>query len=308
MTMDMCSHLMRVRVNINHDMNTGPATNNTIKFVCDKCGQLNQIEGSYDPSTYTLRLRYAECKHCGHPRHATTVPSGYFKCITCHVVYKWFKHWQPVADQAPPESESGEKRSARVNDMCSNCYMRSRRKEQKEGGYIRLAAFLTTLIFPMFLFPIFTVDLRVPEPVVHTVGRVDFPGTIFHESYAGPLVGVGDYIYVNLKNMEITLYHDDMSVLKFPVLSIRAIGSKFDTPKGLFKIGTKEQLHFSSIGHVWMPYSMQFSGDFFIHGWPYYPDGTPVPQGYSGGCVRLSDEVAKAVYEFASIGMPVLIE
>lgn len=129
-----------------------------------------------------------------------------------------------------------------------------------------------------------------------------------YETHDGPLVGVSDYIYVNLKAMEITLYRGDMIWKRFPVRSIRAIGSKYDTPKGLFSILTKEPNHFSSIGHVWMPYSMEFDGDFFIHGWPYYPDGTPVPQGYSGGCVRLSDDVAKEVYDFATIGMPVLID
>ena len=96
-------------------MKTGPATNSTIKFVCEKCGQLNEIEGSYNPVTFTLRLRYAECKHCGHPRQETTVPSGYFKCGECHVVYKRFKHWRPAKGK------------------CLTCYMRLWRKKQKKG-------------------------------------------------------------------------------------------------------------------------------------------------------------------------------
>ena len=54
-----------------------------------------------------------------------------------------------------------------------------------------------------------------------------------------------------------------------------------------------------------MPYSMQFFGNFFIHGWPYYPDGTDVNEGYSGGCIRLTTEDAEQVYKFADYGTAV---
>lgn len=56
-----------------------------------------------------------------------------------------------------------------------------------------------------------------------------------------------------------------------------------------------------------MPFSMQFEGNFFIHGWPYYPDGTSVGSSYSGGCIRLSNEDAKDLYNKIKIGTPVLV-
>jgi D-alanyl-D-alanine carboxypeptidase len=52
---------------------------------------------------------------------------------------------------------------------------------------------------------------------------------------------------------------------------------------------------------------MQFSGNFFIHGWPYYPDGTPVASTFSGGCVRMSTEDAGALYELIPVRTPVLV-
>jgi hypothetical protein len=52
---------------------------------------------------------------------------------------------------------------------------------------------------------------------------------------------------------------------------------------------------------------MTFQGNFFIHGWPYHPDGTPVATAFSGGCIRLADEDAKTVYDLAEVGMPVLV-
>lgn len=151
------------------------------------------------------------------------------------------------------------------------------------------------------------VEVPTPPVTAAIVAPAMIPEPI-KEIPKGPLETNKDYIYVNRDAMEITLYRDNVEYKKFPVLSIRRIGSKFDTPTGQFEILSKEPNHFSSIGHVWMPYSMQFHGDFFIHGWPYYPDGTPVAKGYSGGCVRLSDEVSKEVYGFAVLGMPVLIE
>ncbi|MDO8183474.1 MAG: serine hydrolase, partial [bacterium] len=67
-----------------------------------------------------------------------------------------------------------------------------------------------------------------------------------------------------------------------------------------YQVLPKEENHFSSIGQVWMPWSMQFFGNFFIHGWPYDERGQPVPEGYSGGCIRLSTNDAEAVYNFAT--------
>ncbi len=84
-------------------------------------------------------------------------------------------------------------------------------------------------------------------------------------------------------------------------------GSWWETPSGFYKILLKEVNKFSSIGGVWMPYSMQFFGNFFIHGWPYYPNGKPVASSYSGGCIRLSTDDAKEIFNFAYKNMPVLI-
>lgn len=117
----------------------------------------------------------------------------------------------------------------------------------------------------------------------------------------------GRSIVVDLDAMTVRLYEGDQQVNKFRVLSKGREGTFWETPQGEYEIRHKVVNHFSSIGEVWMPYSMQFYGNFFIHGWPYDKDGTPVPAGYSGGCIRLATEDAKVVYEFASIGTPLYI-
>jgi hypothetical protein len=105
-------------------------------------------------------------------------------------------------------------------------------------------------------------------------------------------------VYADLGAMTISLYENGQVVQELPIQSVGREGTAWQTPLGTFDMNYKEQNHFSSLGHVWMPYSMQFFGNYFIHGWPYYSDGTPVPKGYSGGCIRLNTPDSEIVYNF----------
>ncbi|MBI4034076.1 MAG: L,D-transpeptidase family protein [Candidatus Brennerbacteria bacterium] len=115
------------------------------------------------------------------------------------------------------------------------------------------------------------------------------------------------FVEAGLRQMRITLYRDGEAVGQFPILSKGREGSWWETPSGKYAVLSKEVNHFSSIGKVWMPWSVQFYGNFFIHGWPYYSDGTPVAKTYSGGCIRLSSEDAREVFNFVDEDTPVLV-
>lgn len=115
------------------------------------------------------------------------------------------------------------------------------------------------------------------------------------------------FIEADLRAMRLTLYENGAAGKTMEILTKGKERSWWETPTGDYKVLGKSVNAFSSIGNVWMPYSIQFYGNYFIHGWPYYDDGTPVPQGYSGGCIRLSTEDAKAVFYFAEKEMPVLV-
>lgn len=114
-------------------------------------------------------------------------------------------------------------------------------------------------------------------------------------------------IAADLTNMKLYLFENGHATATLDILSKGKRGSRWETPTGLYKIESKEKDHFSSIGEVHMPYSMQFFGNFFVHGWPYYPGGEPVPEGYSGGCIRLSTEDAEKVFEFVKRGTPIFV-
>jgi hypothetical protein len=116
-----------------------------------------------------------------------------------------------------------------------------------------------------------------------------------------------NFIEVDLSKMKVRLYKEGVVLKEFPVLTKGRPGSWWETPAGLYKINKKDKLHFSGMGHVYMPWSLAFQGNFYIHGWPYYPDGKPVASTYSGGCVRLADESAKEIFDFAEVGTPILL-
>lgn len=116
-----------------------------------------------------------------------------------------------------------------------------------------------------------------------------------------------DFIEGDLSAMIVRVYKGGEVVKEVPILSKGKEGSWWETPAGLYQIEGKEINHFSSFGHVNMPFSMPFQGNFFIHGWPTYPGGAPVAEGYSGGCIRLSTENAEEVFNLAEVGMPVLV-
>ncbi|MBP9816524.1 MAG: L,D-transpeptidase family protein [Candidatus Pacebacteria bacterium] len=116
-----------------------------------------------------------------------------------------------------------------------------------------------------------------------------------------------DLVEADLSTMTLNVYKAGELALTVPIKTKGREGSWWETPAGLYSIQTKEDSHFSSFGRVYQPYSMAFQGNFFIHGWPYYPGGEPVASTYSGGCIRLADEDAKRVFDMVDVGTPVLV-
>jgi D-alanyl-D-alanine carboxypeptidase len=115
------------------------------------------------------------------------------------------------------------------------------------------------------------------------------------------------FVEADLSSMMIRYYDQGVVVFESKILSKGKEGSWWETPAGLYAIQSKTPKHFSSFGRVYQPWSMVFQGNFFIHGWPYYPDGTPVASTHSGGCIRLDDVHAKKLYDLVSEGTPVLV-
>lgn len=115
------------------------------------------------------------------------------------------------------------------------------------------------------------------------------------------------FIEADLTTMKLQVFKDGALSFEVPINSKGHEGSWWETPAGLYKIELKEKARFSGMGHVWMPWAMEFQGNFFIHGRTYYPDGTLTSKTYTGGCIRLDTDDAKRVYDAVDIGTPVLV-
>ena len=117
----------------------------------------------------------------------------------------------------------------------------------------------------------------------------------------------GKFIDINLETMKLTMWENGLIVEELPVAG-KGNPAISPTRKGLFTIQLKKEKYFSSLYRVWMPWSMQYSGPYFVHGWPYWPNGQLLTSLYSGGCIRLNTDDAKKVYDFAEIGTYVLVK
>lgn len=142
-----------------------------------------------------------------------------------------------------------------------------------------------------------------PEPPEHQIPL----RTIRTLEIADVVPTKGKLIAADLVNMKLSLYEDAVRIAEYPIKTKGRPGTPWETPAGMYKIQSKEENHFSSIGKVYMPYSMQFYGNYFIHGWTYYPDGTPTPFTFSGGCIKLDTDIAEKVFRFADIGTRIFV-
>lgn len=117
----------------------------------------------------------------------------------------------------------------------------------------------------------------------------------------------GKLIVVDLSRMNLYLYENGEMLEQFKVAAIGKKGSPQETPPGKYSVLSKEKRHFSTMYEIWMPHSIQFFGNFFIHGWPYYPNGKPIASSASGGCIRLDAPTAEKVFHFADYSTKIFV-
>lgn len=118
---------------------------------------------------------------------------------------------------------------------------------------------------------------------------------------------VGKAVLADLSLMKISLVEDGRVLEEFPILAKGLEGSRYETPFGKYAVNYKEKNHKVSVRDIYMPFSAQFFGNFFIHGKPIYSSGKELFDGPSGGCIRLSNDVAEKAYGFLEKNTPVFI-
>ncbi len=114
-------------------------------------------------------------------------------------------------------------------------------------------------------------------------------------------------VEIDLTNNKADLY-DNGKLIKTLSLAYQSPEDKwFQAPTGYFRVGAKHEKHLSSLFPVFMPYSIQYYEDFFIHGIPYYKNGEEVSSRFTGGCLRFQNDIAKEIYDFLKTGDQVLV-
>lgn len=124
-----------------------------------------------------------------------------------------------------------------------------------------------------------------------------------------PYIKEGRYIDVSISHQVMTLFEDGVQVNQF-LVSTGKYG--MPTPLGKYSVKKKEVNHWSSTYRLWMPYSMNFSGAYYIHELPYWPSGYREGESHLGiqvshGCIRLGIGPAKYVFDWSDIGTPIYI-
>jgi spore germination protein GerM len=98
----------------------------------------------------------------------------------------------------------------------------------------------------------------------------------------------------------VVLLLDGASVIRTVHASTGAPG--YETPTGAYTVFRKEANSWSFPYQVWLPYASYFNGGIAFHA----SDDVPA-RAASHGCVRLPAPEAPFVYEFATLGTPVLV-
>ncbi len=115
------------------------------------------------------------------------------------------------------------------------------------------------------------------------------------------------FITADLTAMHLNLYQGKEIIFEAPITAKGKDGTSWETPAGVYEVLYKNKDHFSSLGRVYMPWSMQFQGNFFIHATPLRLNRTEIFSQYSAGCIRLDTAHAKKLYSLVTIDTPVIV-
>jgi hypothetical protein len=115
------------------------------------------------------------------------------------------------------------------------------------------------------------------------------------------------FIEIDLNASMLRYFKDGVLIQSSEILQVGEEGSWWNAPSGLYKVEKKDEGGFSAVTHVNFPWTVTFEGNYTIHGYPQYPDKTPVPEAFTGGGIRLTDEAAKALFTHVEKNTPVLV-
>jgi len=130
---------------------------------------------------------------------------------------------------------------------------------------------------------------------------------LFEDMKARFIYNKTDFLEVNLAQMKVAIYKEGSLIKDVPILIKGNVDNWGGSAAGLYRVLSGNKASFSIGSDVYMPYALHYYGKYYIHGIPYYPGGVKFDSLFSGGCLRLKDEDAEAIYELSELNMPVLV-
>ena len=116
-----------------------------------------------------------------------------------------------------------------------------------------------------------------------------------------------DFLFIDTHAMALAIYQKGQLVKTFSIVAKGAEGTFFEIPNGLYTVAFKEEKHHSTIGDIFMPWTIALSDNYMIHGMPLHANGAAIESSSIGGGIRLATKDAKEIFGFARIEMPVLL-
>ncbi len=152
---------------------------------------------------------------------------------------------------------------------------------------------------------------KFPPPVFYNYAKNNEPvKTEERLEEVEPQILEGKYIDIDLSSQTMFIFNNGKEEGAFKVSSGKW---GMDTPKGTFKVMAKAKRPWSKKYGLYMPWFIQFTNQGHgIHELPEWPSGYKEGTNHLGipvshGCVRLGIGTAKTVYDFATVGMLIVI-
>ncbi len=112
--------------------------------------------------------------------------------------------------------------------------------------------------------------------------------------------GLGKRVVIDKTSQTLRAYQGGQLVLQSRVSTGR---QGRETPSGRYRAQSKSRMHYSRLyDNAPMPYSVQFHGNYFIHGFSSVPNWPA-----SHGCIRMPIGTAAAFYNWIDPGTPISV-
>lgn len=115
------------------------------------------------------------------------------------------------------------------------------------------------------------------------------------------------FLELDMPTRTVRFFEEGVLVSQDTAQRVGEAGSWWDAPSGLYEVATVKERYFSQYTQTYFPWAVSFEGNYLVHGWPQYQDGSPVNEEFDGGGVRLDNETAEQLYKRIRPGMTVIV-